>query len=304
MRGTEFNELRAFASVVNRKSFVRAAADLRVSPSALSQTIRALEERLGMRLLNRTTRSVAPTEAGSRLIARVAPALGELQAAVSEVSTMRDKPAGLLRINVPRIAAQQVLAPLLGAFYKQHPDIVFDVVTQDAITDVVAEGFDAGIRLGEKIERDMVAIPIGGMLEMAAVAVPAYFARHGVPQHPRDLQKHRCINIRMPTNGSLYRWEFEKGRQVLEISVDGPLIVSDWELGLRAALDGVGIAYVFEDRVHALVKSRKLTRVLADWSPRFAGLYLYYPSRRQTPPPLRAFVEFIQRITSDARRVT
>jgi len=295
MRGAEFHELRAFASVVNHRSFVRAAAQLRVSPSALSQTIRALEERMGVRLLNRTTRSVAPTEAGTRLVARIAPALTELQAAVNEVSTMREKPAGLLRINVPRMAAQQVLAPLLGAFYKQHPDIVFDIVTQDALTDVVAAGFDAGIRLGERLEKDMVAMPITGMLEMVAVATPSYLSRHGVPKHPRDLQRHRCINIRMPTDGSLYRWEFEKSRQALEISVEGPLIVTDWELALRAALDDVGIAYIFEHAVAPWIKAKKLTRVLADWSPAFPGLYLYYPSRRHTPPALRALIEFLRK---------
>jgi len=294
MRASEFNELRSLARVVHHKSFARAAAELRVSPSALSQTIRSLEERLGMRLLNRTTRSVAPTEAGSRLVQRVAPALGELQAAVGELNLLRDKPAGLLRINAPRMAAHQLLAPMLGEFYRKHPEIVLDIVAEDAITDVIADGFDAGIRLGEKLEKDMVAFPVTGMLELAAVATPAYFNRHGEPQHPRDLQKHRCINIRMPTTGGLYRWEFEKGRRSLEIAVEGPLIVNDPALALQGALDGLGIAYIFADTVRALIQAKKLVRVLADWSPPFAGLYLYYPSRRHTPPALRAFIDFVR----------
>jgi DNA-binding transcriptional LysR family regulator len=297
VRGAEFNELRAFASVVNHKSFVRAAADLRISPSALSQTIRGLEERLGLRLLNRTTRSVAPTEAGSRLMARLAPALSDLQAAIGEVSRLRNRPAGLLRVNVPRIAAQQVLVPLLGGFHRKYPDIVLEIVVQDAIADIVAEGFDAGVRLGEKLEKDMVAFAISDTMEMAAVATPDYFLHNPVPQHPRDLHAHRCINVRLPTSGGLYRWEFEKGRQSLEIAVNGPLIVNDWDLGLQAALGGVGITYVFEHDVRSLLKAKKLQRVLTDWSPRFPGLYLYYSSRRQTPAPLKAFVEFMKSAT-------
>jgi DNA-binding transcriptional LysR family regulator len=300
MRASEFSELRAFASVVQHKSFTRAAAHLRVSPSALSQTIRALEERLGMRLLNRTTRSVALTLAGSRLNERLTPALGELEAAVGELNQLRDKPAGLLRINVPRFAASQILAPLIGEFHKQHPDIVLEILTDDAITDVVAAGFDAGMRLGEKMAKDMIAIPITGALELTIVASPLYFAKHGQPQHPRDLQKHRCINIRMPTSGNLYRWEFDKGRRSMEISVEGPLITNEPELVLRAAIDGVGIGCLFGNYARPAIKAKKLIRVLEDWSPPFPGLYLYYPSRRHTPPALRAFIDFMRRTTAPA----
>ncbi|AUX34899.1 MULTISPECIES: LysR family transcriptional regulator [Sorangium] len=295
MRGREFADLTAFAAIVEHGSFARAAAHLRVSPSALSQTIRGLEERLGVRLLNRTTRSVAPSEAGARLLSRLSPALTELDAAVADVKALRDRPAGVLRINTARAAAVWCLAPLLGPFHEEHPEIALDVVVEDAIADIVARRFDAGVRLGERLERDMVAVKLSGDLSMMAVASPAYLARHGVPATPRDLHRHRCINMRWPTDGSLYRWEFEKGKQSLEVAVEGPLTVNDVDLALRAAADGVGIAYVFDQQARPLVEAGKLTRVLEPWSPSFPGFYLYYPSRRQTPPALRAFVDFLRR---------
>ncbi|XYI02599.1 LysR family transcriptional regulator [Sorangium sp. So ce1128] len=295
MRGRDFADLRAFAAIVEHGSFARAAAHLRVSPSALSQTIRGLEERLGVRLLNRTTRSVAPSEAGTRLLSRLAPAMAELDAAVADVKTFGDRPAGVLRINSARAAAIWYLAPLLGPFHEAHPDIVLDVVVEDAITDIVARRFDAGVRLGERLEKDMVAVKLSGDLAMMAVASPGYLARHGVPATPRDLHRHRCVNGRWPTDGSLYRWEFEKGKQSLEVAVEGPLIVNDAELALRAALDGVGIAYVFDEQARPWVEAGKLTRVLEAWSPSFPGFYLYYPSGRQAPPALRAFIEFLRR---------
>lgn len=295
MRGSEFAELTAFAAVAEHKSFSRAAEHLRVSPSALSQTIRQLEERLGARLLNRTTRSVGLSEAGERLLARIVPAISDLDAAVTEVRELRDTPSGMLRITAPRIAAVQFLAPLLGAFHVAYPDIVLDIVVEDALEDIVAGRFDAGIRLGESLAKDMVAVKLSGELEMAAVASPEYFARHGVPKTPQELHEHRCINWRWHSNRSLYLWEFEKDGEELEVAVEGPLIVNDTELFLRGALDGVGIAYMFDEQVRPWIKAGKLQRVLTDWAPRFPGFYLYYPSRRQVPAPLRAFIEFIRR---------
>jgi DNA-binding transcriptional LysR family regulator len=294
MRGSEFSELRAFTSIVQQRSFVRAAAQLGVSPSALSQTLRGLEERLGVRLLNRTTRSVAPTEAGSRLFERLAPTFSELEAAVAEVDRFRGKAAGVLRINSARPVGISLLGPLIGRFLAAHPEIVLDIVLDDALTDIVASRFDAGIRLGECLERDMVALKLSPPLQMAAVATPAYFARHGVPETPRDLHRHSCINWRRPTDGNIYRWEFVKGGRQLEVSVTGPLIVTDIELARRAALDGVGIAYLFDEQVEPWLARGALQRVLEAWSPRFPGFYLYYPSRRQPPAPLAAFVEFLR----------
>ncbi|WP_224243350.1 LysR family transcriptional regulator [Hyalangium gracile] len=295
MRGTEFAELTAFVAVAEHKSFSRAAAHLRISPSALSQTIRQLEERLGARLLNRTTRSVALSEAGERLLARVVPAISELDTAVAQVRELRDTPSGSLRINAPRIAAVQFLAPLLAPFHAAYPDIVLDIAVEDALTDIVAGRFDAGIRLGETVEKDMVTVKIGGEFEMAAVGSPQYFARHGVPRHPRELHAHRCLNWRWNSNGSLYRWEFERDGEELEIAVDGPLIVNDAELFLRGAIDGVGIAYVFDEHARPWIEAGRLQRVLADWAPRFPGFHLYYPSRRQVPATLRAFIDCLRR---------
>jgi len=294
MRGSEFAELKAFAAVVHHKSFVRAADHLAVSPSALSQTIRALEERLKVRLLNRTTRSVAPSAAGERLIARLGPALEELEASVTAVSEHRDKIAGTLRINLPRVCCDYFIAPKLGAFHRAHPDITLDLFVDDAIVDIVAGRFDAGIRLGERLAKDMIAVKISEELDLAAVASKDYFARYGKPQKPQDLHQHRCINIRMPTNGAPYRWEFAQGRREFEISVAGPLLVNDAGTALQAAIDGVGIAYVIGIQATAMIAAGKLVRVLENWSPRFTGLYLYHPSHRQMPPTLRAFVQFFK----------
>jgi len=301
MRGSDYAELRAFATIAEHGSFARAASQLGVSPSALSQTIRGLEERLGVRLLNRTTRSVAPSEAGARLLARLIPALADLDAAVADVRALRDAPAGTLRINTTRLAAIHYLAPLIAPFQRAYPDIVLDVLVEDRLVDIVAERFDAGIRLGEMVEKDMVAVKISGDLEMMVVAAPSYLERYGVPETPRDLRHHRCINFRWPTDGSLYRWEFERGEEKLEAAVEGPLIVNEPELAIRAALDGVGLAYLFDYQTRAFVAAGKLVRLLQEWSPPFPGFYLYYPSRRQMPPALRAFIDFLQ---SPAARTT
>ena len=294
MRGSDYAELRAFAAVAEAASFSRAAKRLGVSPSALSQTLRGLEERLGVRLLNRTTRSVTPTEAGDRLLERLRPLFAEFDQAVEEVNRFRDAPAGRLRINVPRFAATHFVGPMLGPFHRAHPGIALEVVVDDTITDIVAGRFDAGIRLGETLERDMVAVPLTGALELAAVATPEYLAAHGVPEAPSDLHRHRCIRFRWPGGGDLYRWEFERDGQGFELVVDGPLVVNDTGLMLQAALGGAGIAYMLDCQVRAEVEAGRLRRVLRDWSPRFPGFHLYHPGRRQMPPALRAFIDALR----------
>lgn len=294
MRGNDYAELRAFAAIAEHGSFVRAAAHLGLSPSALSQTIRSLEERLGLRLLNRTTRSVAPSEAGARLLARLQPALADLDAAVADVRSLRDMPAGLLRINTSRIAAIEHLAPLIGPFHRRYPEVIVDLVIDDRLIDIVANRFDAGVRLGEMLDKDMVSLRLGGDIEMVVVASPDYLRRHGRPADPRALREHRCINFRWPTDGSLYHWEFERGADKLEAAVDGPLIVTEPEVALRAALDGVGIAYLFDFHVREHLAAGRLQQLMPDWTPSFPGFYLYYPSRRQLPGPLRAFVDFLR----------
>ncbi|MGK9166919.1 LysR family transcriptional regulator [Inquilinus limosus] len=295
MRGSDFAELKAFAAVAEAASFSRAARHLGVSPSALSQTLRGLEERLGVRLLNRTTRSVGPTEAGERLLDRLRPLFAEFDQAVQEVNRFRDTPAGRLRINVPRLAASHFVGPMLGRFHKEHPGVELEVVVDDTITDIVASRFDAGIRLGETLERDMVAVPLTSEMELAAVATPEYLAAHGVPETPADLGRHRCIRFRWPGGGDLYRWEFECDGRGFDVAVEGPLVVNDTSLMLQAALGGVGIAYMLDCQVRPDVEAGRLQRVLQDWSPRFPGFHLYHPSRRQMPPALRAFIEALRR---------
>jgi len=302
MRGSDYAELRVFVAIAEHGSFARAAAQLQVSPSALSQTMRGLETRLGVRLLNRTTRSVAPTEAGTRLLERLLPALADLDGAVADVAALRDRPSGMLRINSTRIAALHHLAPLIGPFLKAYPEITLDIVIDDRLVDIVGGRFDAGIRLGEKVEKDMVAVRIGGDLRLMVIAAPDYVEAHGRPKTPRDLQSHRCINFRWPTDGSFYRWEFERGTEELEALVSGPLIVNDPELALAAALDGVGLAYLFEHHVGPFVAAGRLVHLLKEWSPPFPGFYLYYPGRRQMPPALRAFIDFVGKETRRKRR--
>lgn len=294
MRGSDYAELRALVAVADHRAFGRAAAHLGVSPSALSQTIRRLEERLGVRLLNRTTRSVAPTESGETLLARVRPLFAELDAVVDTVSAQPDHPSGRLRINTTRLAATHHIAPVLGRFLTAWPDIKLDLVVEDRLVDIVAGGFDAGVRLGERVEKDMIAIPIGGDVRMRVVASRDYLTRHGEPLSPRDLNAHRCINYRQPTDQSVYRWEFERDGEKLEVSVDGALTVNAPELVLPAVLDGLGFAYLFEHLIGDLIQTGRLVSVLDDWTPPFPGFYLYYTSRRQMPPALRAFIDVMR----------
>ncbi|MGO4450032.1 LysR family transcriptional regulator [Phyllobacterium sp. TAF24] len=293
MRGNEHAELRAFAAIVEHGSFARAAAHLGVSASALSQTIRNMEERLGIRLLHRTTRSVRPSEAGEKFLIRLLPALTALDTAVAELVAAKDVPSGTLRINTMRLAAIHYLAPLVGPFLEAFPGIVMDIVVDERLVDIVAEGFDAGVRLGEKLEMDMIAVRLSADLEMMVVATPEYLERFGTPLTPRDLLQHRCLNYRWPTDGSLYRWEFERGDEKLQIAVNGPLMVNEPGMTPRIVADGVGIGYLFAHDIRDLVASGKLVQLLQEWTPTFPGFYLYYPSRRQMAPALRAFLDFV-----------
>lgn len=293
MRGSDFAELRAFATVAHQRSFARAARQLGLSPSALSLTIRKLEERLGVRLLNRTTRSVAPSAAGERLLARLGPALAEIAEAVADAAGEAGEVTGRLRINAPRLAATHHLGPLAGPFLLAHPRVALEIVVEDRFVDIVAGGFDAGVRLGESVQRDMVAVRLGGPLEMMAVASPAYLVAMGAPATPRDLRRHRCINQPWPSDGAPYRWEFERGAERLDVAVEGPLQVNDAEVALHAARAGLGIAYLFEHVARDPLARGEVVRVLAEWSPPFAGFHLYYPGRRGVAPPLRAFLDFL-----------
>lgn len=284
------NDLLAFRAVARERSFTRAAAQIGVSPSALSHTIRGLEERLGLRLLTRTTRSVAPTHAGERLLAAIGPRFDEIEAELAALSELRDKPAGTIRITTGMHAAQTILWPALAKFLPNYPDIRVELSANLGFVDIVAERFDAGVRLGETIAQDMVAVRIGPDMRMTAVASPSYFAARKPPRTPNDLAAHNCINLRFPTLGGLYAWEFEKGGRALNVRVEGQLIVNDSALALQAAIDGLGIAYLPEDYVLAEVKAGRLARVLEDWTPPFPGYHLYYPSRRQQSPAFALLV--------------
>jgi DNA-binding transcriptional LysR family regulator len=305
VRGSEFAELKAFAAVVERASFARAAEHLGLSPSALSQTIRLLESRLGVRLLNRTTRSVAPTAAGAQLHERVGPLIRAMDEAVAAVSAAAGQTKGTLRINTLGIAARQIIAPRLGRFHRAHPDVKLDIVVDDSLGDIVAGRFDAGIRVGGRLEKDMIAVRLSPDVEMTAVASPDYLARRGVPLSPKDLTDHACINWRLQAEGRLYRWEFEKRGQRHEVSAEGPLVTNDAEIGLEAALQGLGILYAFERaRVDKCLAQGRLTRILTDWSIRKPGLFLYYPHRRHAPAALAAFVDCLldRDLTKDSRK--
>ncbi len=293
MNPASLADLQSFAAVARLRSFRKAAAELGVSPSALSHALRGLEARLGVRLLNRTTRSVAPTEAGERLLDRLSPALQEIHGALDEVNAFRDSPLGTLRINAPRAACELVLAPVLGRFLRANPGMRIELVADDAFVDIVATGFDAGVRFGESLQQDMVAVPLGPPQRFVVVASPDYLAAHGVPECPRELQQHRCIRIRFP-NGSFYRWEFARGSEQFEIEVDGPVSVGQMPLMIAAAEQGLGLAYVYAQYAAAPVADGRLQTVLDDWCPEIPGFYLYYPSRKLMPAGLKAFVEMLR----------
>jgi DNA-binding transcriptional LysR family regulator len=292
MRGSDFAELKAFAAIVERASFTRAADHLGVSASALSQTIRHLESRLGVRLLNRTTRSVGTTEAGARLFHRIAPMIEGLDAAVADAVSTSGRAAGTLRVNTIGIAAKRIIAPRLGRFHREHPDVVLDIVVDDALSDIVSGRFDAGIRVGERVEKDMIAVRLTPDVQMLAVASPVYLAQHGEPKTPADLHRHACINWRFPGSGNVYRWKLKKRSRSLELSVAGPLVANLQDVVVEGALQGLGILYAYDhDRVAEALEDGRLKRVLADWSPTLPGLFLYYPNRRHSHPALRAFID-------------
>ena len=297
----DWGSLATFAVVAEERSFTRAAARLGVSPSALSHTMRRLEERLHIQLLARSTRSVSTTEAGERLLARLRPAIDEISGAVEDLGRLLGRPSGHVRITASRTAARMVLAPVLRRFIERYPEIVVEVLIEPGLTDIVARRFDAGIRLGESLEKDVVAVPVTGQLRMAVVGAPQYFASHPKPSTPQDLRKHRCVNFRLPSAGTIYKWEFEKGSRKVEVGVDGPLVFDDEEMVLNAAQSGVGLAYLIEDQVASVVKAGALSRVLQDWCPPFPGFFLYYPGRRQVSPALAAFIDAV-RVPAKARR--
>jgi len=285
------SDLAIFLAIARHRSFRVAATELGVSPSALSHALRSIEERLDIRLINRTTRSVALTEAGARLFERISPAFRDIDDALEDLNSFRGRPAGRLRINAARQSTQLVLLPIVAKFLKVFPDINVEIVVNDALIDMVAAGFDAGVRFGETIAADMIAVPIGPRHRFAVVGSPGYFKTHTPPLTPHDLKNLPCVRYRF-TSGTLYRWEFERGGIELDIDVEGPLTLNDQDLMLDAALDGVGLAFVFEAQAEELIAKRKLVRVLADWCPAYPGFFLYYPSRRQLPAALRAFVDF------------
>ncbi|AKU95713.1 Transcriptional regulator, LysR family [Labilithrix luteola] len=286
--------LNAILAVAEKRSFTAASAELRVTPSAISQSIRALEDRVGVRLVQRTTHKVGLTEAGERFVAQLRPGLDQVEQAFACIEDMRDRPSGLLRLSMPRFAFSYVIQPRLAAFLAKYPEIRLDVWVDDARVDIVEAGFDAGIHLGETIAREMIAVRVSDDQRMAVVASPAYFATHGKPKHPRDLRTHDCINYRRSPADSVYRWEFTENGRDFEIAVEGRIQVSDRELMVVAALDGLGIAYVAESRVAEHLSAKRLVRVLAGWSPPFPGLFLYYPSRANIAPKLRALVDFLR----------
>ena len=288
------NELTAFLAVAREESFTKAAAKLGVSQSALSHTVRALEERLGLRLLTRTTRSVSPTEAGERLLNTVGPRLDEIETELTALSALREKPAGTIRITAGEHAADAILWPAIARLLPDYPDIKIEIIVDYGLTDIVAERYDAGVRLGEQVARDMIAVRIGPDMRMAVVGSPAYFARRPKPRAPQDLTTHNCINLRLPTYGGLYAWEFEKAGRELKVRVEGQLVFNTAALRMNAVLAGLGLAYLPEDQVTTCLADGRLVRVLADWCAPFPGYHLYYPSRRQATPAFSLVVDALR----------
>jgi DNA-binding transcriptional LysR family regulator len=293
MRPDNLSHLAAFAAVARHASFRKAGAELTLTTSAISYAIRNLEERLGVVLFHRTTRSVSLTEAGQRLLERLEPALLDVGEALEEMNNFRVSPAGTLRINMPRVTAQLLLPGLLPRFLARYPDIHFEAVDNDGLVDIVALGFDAGIRFLEQVPEDMIAVPMGGEQRGACVASPEYIAKHGVPAHPNDLFQHDCIRFRFPS-GRLYKWEFEQGTKKLDLDVRGRVTFGDMRLALDAALAGIGFTLVLDDQVTELVAEGRLVRVLEDWCPPYPGFMLYYPRQRRVTSALRAFIEFVR----------
>ncbi|HEV7259634.1 MAG TPA: LysR family transcriptional regulator [Bosea sp. (in: a-proteobacteria)] len=285
--------LSLFMAVARHLSFRRAAAEIGCTPSAVSHGLRALEERLQVRLVNRTTRSVALTEAGQRLYGRIGPAFRDITDALDDLNNYRDQPIGNLRLNAAHLATEILLLPYVTRFLERHPTVTIEIVSDNALIDMVSEGFDAGLRFGETVAQDMIAVPIGPRQRSAVVATPDVFARHGMPAAPEQLRDLPCLRLRFGS-GRFYDWEFERGGIEFKVAVQGPLVLSDQGHLLQAALAGSGIAYLFESQVEQHIAEGRLVRVLEEWCPYYPGFHLYYPSRRQMPATLRAFIDFVR----------
>jgi len=293
-RGDSLDDLAAFAAVARERSFTRAAAKLRLSQSALSQTVRQLEARLGVRLLTRTTRSVAPTEAGERLLGVVAPRFEEIESALASVRELRQKPAGTVRITATEFAIDTLLLPKLTPVMRQNPDLKVEFIVDYGLSNIVSERYDAGVRSGEQVAKDMIAVRIGPDMRMAVVGAPSYFKDRAEPKKPQDLIAHNCINLRLPTHDSLYGWEFEKAHREVKVRVEGQLTCNGTAQLLNGALAGLGLAYVPEGMAQAFIGKGRLKRVLADWCPPYSGYHLFYPSRRQSSAAFNLVVEALR----------
>jgi DNA-binding transcriptional LysR family regulator len=294
MRHGDFSELAAFIAVAEAGSFTRAAAKLGLSQSAVSYSVRMLEQKLGMRLISRTTRSLSLTDAGQRMLRNLRPAFDHIESEIAAVTALRDKPAGTIRITTFRYAATSVLWPVVTKFLAEYPDIEMEIILDEGLTDIVADRFDAGIRVGEQVQKDMVAVRIGPDLRMAVVGSPSYFSNHKIPQTPRELGEHRGVSYRQTSGGGLYAWEFERDGEELQVRMNGPLILNDGLMLEAAALDGLALAYTFEDQVSKHIADGRLIRVLEDWCEPFPGYHLYYPSRRQHTAAFALFVEALR----------
>lgn len=294
MKTGDLGELAAFVAIAEEGGFRRAAARLNLTASTLSHSLRSLEQKLGVRLVNRTTRTVSLTEAGHALLAQIGPAFASIETAVETMNDFRDHPAGTIRLSVPRTIVARVLTPKFRAFADLYSDVTLEIAAENGFVDIVKQGFDAGIRLGESLDRDMVAVRVTPDLRTAVVASPEYLSRFSPPETPRDLHRHRYIGWRQTGSGALYRWEFEKDGRALNVAVNGPLVLDDPDLMLGAALEGVGLAYATEQYMGGHLASGRLIRVLEDWCPSYPGFFLYYPSRRQSPAALRALVDVLR----------
>jgi DNA-binding transcriptional LysR family regulator len=294
MKREELSDLAVFLAVAEERSFTRAAARLGTSQSAISQIVRRLEAAMGLKLLTRNTRNVAPTEAGELLVNTLRPAFDDIDTRLSALSALRERPSGTVRITTSKHAAEALLWPAVRQLLRDYPEVKVELSIDNHLTDIIADRFDAGVRLGEQIAKDMIAVRIGPELRMAVVGAPAYFAAHARPETPHDLTDHACINMRMPTSGGLYTWEFGQNGRDLNVRVDGRLTLNDTEMVLTAAAEGIGLACVTEDQTEALIKAGRLVRVLEDWCPPFAGYHLYYPDRRQLPPAFALLVNALR----------
>jgi DNA-binding transcriptional LysR family regulator len=294
MNRGDLADLTAFVAVADHLSFRAAASQLGVTPSALSHSMRQLEERLGVRLLNRTTRSVSVTDAGLRLLERLRPAVGQIAGALEDLNQERRRPLGRLRIYAIHLAAAAVIAPIWGRFLSTYPEVHLELALGEAPIDIVAKGFDAGIGPRDRVPADMIAVRVMGLMKIAVVGAPAYFARRRPPRTPDDLARHSCVQYRREADGDVLVWPFERNRKSRRISVDGRVMVNDADLAVRAAIDGLGIAYTLESLAQPFLRSGQLVRVLEDWSPSFEGLFLYYPGHRQVPATLRALIDMIR----------